>query len=88
MAAPKLSAAQMRALLEGPAHRGHGATSASWTPNVHSPLQQISYYTCVCVCATVSGILVILRMHTKVNMVQRLDLSDCKALVQIIVRRV
>jgi hypothetical protein len=84
MADAKLPPARLKALLEGPAHPGPGGTPASWKPNVHSSLQQGSFYTCVPLCAAVSGALVIVRMYIKVNVVRKLDLSDCKPAQMII----
>jgi hypothetical protein len=68
--------------LNGPAYPWPGGSTVSWKPDVHSPLQAKAFYTCVSLCAGISGALVILRMYTKIRIVRKLDLSDCEIHLQ------
>lgn len=76
MAHPTLSAVATTtlALLEGPALTPPNGVIPSVTNRSD---EQHWYYVCVSFCTVVPGVLLLLRLYTKLRIVRKVDLTDC-----------
>ena len=68
-------AAQIAELLQGPALQPPPGATVRF-PTTHSD-EQKWFYVCVVLSSVVPGVLLLLRMYTKLRVVRKVDFTDC-----------
>jgi hypothetical protein len=61
--------------LDGPALSPPPSVEANFSTKSHA---ETWYYVCAVLCTVIPGSFIVLRMYTKVSIVRKVDLTDCK----------